>query len=425
MNKRHILPILFLCRLLLMPLAAQTESGAQGDVLCFKYRKGDSYRILSKVHEDAYMNKRRVNHCEIVNRIFVNVVDAKADGSGVLEGTFMTTENASPAFSQWDRIDTSNSGAFTYGEEFISRFVRSKSGKYTIGDEYFMPVVRDNPIFPEWKVSVGDTWEADGYEAEDFRRLFGMEKPFKVPFKAKYRYLDKVEENGKTLNVIEVKYDFKYKSPPPPAGYGVQELASYPAVTTGYSHETLYWDNERGEVDHYTEDFRIEVETFYGDVYVFQGIAEAEVLEGEKTNTDDLLQEVQGTIEDLSLENVLVKHGEKGLTISLERIQFLPDSTELQDAEKEKIKKIAKVLKGFNNDLLVTGHCALRGTAEEQQRISDGRAKSVGDYLVELGVRDEYHVFTQGKGAKEAAASNETEEGRAMNRRVEITLMDK
>ena len=56
--------------------------------------------------------------------------------------------------------------------------------------------------------------------------------------------------------------------------------------------------------------------------------------------------------------------------------------------------------------------------------MSEERAEAVAAYLVEMGIRDQYHVFTQGKGAREPVASNNTEEGRIKNRRVEITIMD-
>ena len=93
-------------------------------------------------------------------------------------------------------------------------------------------------------------------------------------------------------------------------------------------------------------------------------------------------------------------------------------------SEKKKIKKLGEILKEFTNDLLITGHCAQRGTVQSQQELSEDRAEAVASYLVELGIRDQYHVFTQGKGATEPADSNETEAGRIKNRRVEITIMD-
>ncbi len=93
-------------------------------------------------------------------------------------------------------------------------------------------------------------------------------------------------------------------------------------------------------------------------------------------------------------------------------------------SEKKKIEKLGEILKEFSNDLLITGHCAKRGSVSAQQKLSEERAEAVAAYLVELGIRDEYHVFTQGKGAEEPVASNATEAGRVKNRRVEITIMD-
>ena len=119
-----------------------------------------------------------------------------------------------------------------------------------------------------------------------------------------------------------------------------------------------------------------------------------------------------------------VKQGEKGLTISLDAIQFEPDSDVLLSSEKKKLEKLGEILKEFSNDLLITGHCAARGTVKAQQELSEERAEAVAAYLVDLGIRDQYHVFTQGKGAREPVASNDTEAGRIKNRRVEITIMD-
>ena len=95
------------------------------------------------------------------------------------------------------------------------------------------------------------------------------------------------------------------------------------------------------------------------------------------------------------------------------------------DSEKKKIDKIAKIIESYTNDLLISGHTALAGTAESCQILSEERADSVANYLIKKGVRDKYHIFTQGFGAKVPIASNATEEGKSKNRRVEITILDK
>jgi outer membrane protein OmpA-like peptidoglycan-associated protein len=74
--------------------------------------------------------------------------------------------------------------------------------------------------------------------------------------------------------------------------------------------------------------------------------------------------------------------------------------------------------------LLVTGHTARIGSEQGQLRLSEERARIIADYLLEQG-RDTHGVFTRWAGGKEPIASNNTEEGRSRNRRVEITLLDK
>ena len=126
----------------------------------------------------------------------------------------------------------------------------------------------------------------------------------------------------------------------------------------------------------------------------------------------------------MNLKNVNIKEGSRGLTISIENIQFEPDSAVLLDSEKKKLDLISTLLKDFSNDILITGHCAERGSENARQKLSEERAESVADYLIQSGVRDSYHIFSQGKGSTEPIATNETEVGRQKNRRVEITVLD-
>lgn len=314
----------------------------------------------------------------------------------------------------------SRTGAkFSYGEEYKSVFHRTKNGIYTISDEYFMPTVRDVPVFPDKKLSPGDKWTAWGHEAHDLRRIFGLETPYKVPFIAEYEYLGKEEEGN--LHVFKVKYNMKMKVPQ----NQIPQTEDYPVAMNGFSDETVFWDLEKGSIDHYSENFRIIMETATGAVLEFSGTAQAEVTEFERTATEENLSAVQKKVSDMGIQNVTVSKGEKGLTLSLEDIKFQADSAELLDSEKMKLEQIAQILEAWpENDILVTGHTALAGTAKVRQELSEQRARAVADYMILLGVRDRFHIFTQGFGATKPVAPNTTEEGKARNRRVEITIMD-
>jgi outer membrane protein OmpA-like peptidoglycan-associated protein len=246
-----------------------------------------------------------------------------------------------------------------------------------------------------------------------------MKKPLIIPFTANYKYTGNVIENGKTLNVIQVEYDFYYQNTRENLLRGQTLLES-----AGFSKQTLYWDNKKGLLDHYDEEFQIQIADIYQNIYTFKGSAKAEITEFKSVNDDKTLHSLQEEVAQMELNDISITKGEKGLTISLENIQFEPDSNVLRASEKIKLEKIAQLLQNYSNDLLITGHCAERGTENARQILSEERAQSVASYLIELGLRDEYHIFTQGKGSTEPVASNETEEGRSRNRRVEIIIMD-
>ncbi len=378
----------------------------------FQYKDGDSYRILSTVNEDVYVNQVFDHSTEIINRVSCEVTSVDENGA-VHNGTFMTSENSTGA-----------SGAhFEYGEDYTSTFYRDTHGTYTITDEFFMPTVRDVPSFPDRAISPGESWTAQGSEAHDLRTYFGMEKPYIVPFTATYTYLGTVTSEGKKLHVFTVSYSLSFSTP---RSANTMPYTDTPTLMKGYSSEVIYWDAEKGAIDHYRENFRIIMETLYGNVFEFRGNAHAEVTDFTRTNTEENVDSVQKQIDEMGIDNVTVKQGEKGLTLSVEDIKFAPDSAELLPSELEKLQLIAEILQAFpDNDILVSGHTALAGTEKVRQRLSEERAQAVADYLIQLGVRDQYHIFTQGFGATRPIASNSTAAGKAKNRRVEITIMDK
>lgn len=407
---KKLVAVIFGALIVQTPFFSQEQAGDSSVQFEFKYKKNDRYRILSTVNEDVFINGEKNHHALIVNRVTARVTETDETGGGITECTFMTTE---------DSTGSRTGAKFSYGEEYKSVFHRTKNGIYTISDEYFMPTVRDVPVFPDKKLSPGDKWTARGHEAHDLRRIFGLETPYKVPFIAEYKYLGKEEEGN--LHVFKVKYNMKMKVPQ----NQIPQTEDYPVAMNGFSDETVFWDLEKGAIDHYSENFRIIMETATGAVLEFSGTAQAEVTEFERTATEENLSAVQKKVSDMGIQNVTVSKGEKGLTLSLEDIKFQADSAELLDSEKMKLEQIAQILEAWpENDILVTGHTALAGTAKMRQELSEQRARAVADYMILLGVRDRFHIFTQGFGATRPVAPNTTEEGKARNRRVEITIMD-
>ncbi len=381
------------------------------EVFRFKYAEGDYWRINSIVLQSVFFNKEFSHTAEITNRITFHISDV-TDESAEYTGTFMTSER------------TSNR-SFSWGREYESIFRRDQYGNYTIEDRYFMPVVRNVPVFPEQDVQPGESWSAEGEEAHDLRDYFGIEKPFKVPFTAVYTYEGPVERDGKTLHKIIVEYTLFFDTPV------TEELqnhpdGNYPVTTMGESRQTLYWDNNLGMLPFYTEEYRILLKLASGTVIEFKGTAEATVTETKLLDREKEVREMNDELEKLGILDTTAHESEEGITISMENIQFEPDSARLIPSEKEKITRIAALLERYpDKELLITGHTALAGTAKARQKLSEERAEAVAGFLVEMGVRSEYNVYTRGFGAEKPIAPNTTEPNRARNRRVEITILEK
>ncbi|MCL2764297.1 MAG: OmpA family protein [Treponema sp.] len=138
-----------------------------------------------------------------------------------------------------------------------------------------------------------------------------------------------------------------------------------------------------------------------------------------------LAAEIAAIIEEQAIADTTVEATEEGVTITFSNIVFLADSVVLPNAERIKIYEIAGVLKGIPNiKLLVAGHATHIGTEEYQLALSTGRAQSVADYLVSLEACEAENIIIAGYGSSRPIADNNTPEGMALNRRVEITILE-
>lgn len=392
------------------------------EIFRFNFKDGDTYRINSTVTEDVYLNGQFAHQAYITNRVTVEVSDVQPASNGKPSSalhtcTFMTSEQNS-------------NRTFSWGREYPSVFRRDEFGVYTIDEQYFMPVVRDVPIFPQYDVKKGESWRHSASEAHDLRDNFNIQKPFVVPVDVTYTYQGPIQREGKTYQLIEVNYDLYYDIPLKNLQNRRNGNAAlpmlYPVRTMGYSKQRLYWDNNAGILPYYDEVFTIMMELNTGAVIEYRGSAKAEITTLQRMDKEEIAGMLDKNIRDMGISNTTVEKTDEGITISLENIQFEADSAHLLPAEKEKIEKIGKLLSNYPDyELLISGHTALAGKAEDRQVLSEQRAAAVANYLIELGVREQHHIFTRGFGAEKPIAPNTTEANMARNRRVEITVLEK
>jgi len=103
-------------------------------------------------------------------------------------------------------------------------------------------------------------------------------------------------------------------------------------------------------------------------------------------------------------------------------ILFATNSSTLESQAKTNIQKFAAILNKYpDTNILVTGYTDSDGTEEYNQTLSEKRAKSVADYAQMQGVSSS-RFSVVGFGETNPVASNDSVDGKRMNRRVEIAV---
>ncbi len=145
---------------------------------------------------------------------------------------------------------------------------------------------------------------------------------------------------------------------------------------------------------------------------------------GEINEDLKLINELQRENADKDLGFTVVEK-EDSIVVDLGEIFFDFSSTKLKEGMKDKLDVVSNILKKFSDyEMKIEGHTDNIGTKEINQEYSEERAEVVAQYLIEKGLEEKY-ISTKGWGYSKPSTTNETAEGRALNRRVEIILIKK
>ena len=133
---------------------------------------------------------------------------------------------------------------------------------------------------------------------------------------------------------------------------------------------------------------------------------------------DKQAKEIEQTVPGAEVERV----GE-GIVVNFnEKVLFGFNQSTLNANSYAALDKLVTVLNKYNQtDLKVSGHTDSKGTDEYNQGLSVKRAAAVADYLASRGI-GRTRILTYGYGESAPKCTNETEEGRACNRRVEFAI---
>ncbi len=310
-----------------------------------------------------------------------------------------------------------------------------------------LPIRTGFPVLAQGDISAGTTWKAAGSDAvylEDGTLVT-------QPFQCTYTYREAGIYMERPAQIIDFSYTFAKADP-----YGVRpralrgtssgEIALFTDERGGYFiKERLtrhYLDN--GTPASREEGFRLtwgrgitigEIESLQRTMIAsLQGEENGQPPGGQPGRPEDAPGAAgepgsgssTGTAETETPEDepIEVERTTEGIKLNLPRIHFVPDQATILPREKNRLDKLADMLKKVPDaSFMVKGHTADVGTKQSQYDLSIERARTIIEEMVARGLEPSRFVY-QGLGGDQPVAPNDTEEGRARNRRVEVIILN-
>ncbi len=136
---------------------------------------------------------------------------------------------------------------------------------------------------------------------------------------------------------------------------------------------------------------------------------------------DKKAEQLAAELENATVETVQDSNGLEAIKVTFNSgILFPVGKAELSANSKKELDTFATQMADLpDTDIKVYGHTDNTGSAAVNEKLSLQRAQSVSNYLASKGIASS-RILTQGLSYNEPIASNDTEEGRAQNRRVEV-----
>ena len=153
-------------------------------------------------------------------------------------------------------------------------------------------------------------------------------------------------------------------------------------------------------------------------------LAESRASEAEFARREADLASQQITSLTRQLENLQLRQTESGVVVTLGDVLFASGQNRLVEGGRSSLEEVVDLLQTEpDKKIRVEGHTDSLGDADANLLLSEQRAQAVLEALVSLGVAND-RISSLGMGEDFPIASNEDEDGRARNRRVDVILLD-
>jgi outer membrane protein OmpA-like peptidoglycan-associated protein len=379
-----------------------------GEVFTFKFNTGDKQKIEASIAGKQFRNRKfSFDYSEYFKTI--RTVREVNDDGALVEDTYYFYNQSKSEKNKVQEVRNTT----------VVSYVKNGRGEQKVLDNAFYPTLRNIPVFPATDLAPGAQWKAEGAEIQD---MFGDGVISTFPVTVEYAFIGYESVNGR--NLAKIRYQYAVKA----GNDGKNGIDGRILRADGRLTALMYFDNERGT--QVKEEYRREYSFLIADgrdrfTLSFSDSGERIWHDVVALNRTTIVEDIQKAIEAGQIADTEVVQADSGVLIRMENFLFLPDSTRLAPGENDRISKIAGIVSKYRDrGILVVGHTALAGTEEERRVLSRSRAKVIADELIRLGVIDPAGTMILGKGAEDPVADNSTEEGKKLNRRVEILILE-
>jgi len=302
---------------------------------------------------------------------------------------------------------------------YPTEFYLNPAGFISISDEFSVPLHQSFPAFSFDAVIPGDSWIASGTDL-----IYDSSGNFiKIPFLCRYIYRGEETYLSRPVIVIDSQYALRYKK----NSYD-NNITDIVSIQGSHKAVIMLYKDTKGGIFIRTE-LNQEIgyrngnnESTTGFILTWYDGISGTIVASTRDRIIIKLEEIGQ--ENSELDDIVLEERENGLMLQMQNIHFLPDSPVILLEERNRLDTIAKLLKEApGSTFLVVGHTADVGTEESQIKLSVERAKTIVDELVVRGIQSKQFIY-RGEGGSQPVASNLSNEGRAKNRRVEITILD-
>ena len=275
-----------------------------------------------------------------------------------------------------------------------------------------------------WKVTrLDDTWQNWSAPVNMGPKINtpDWDSYFTIPASGEYAYFVSSASGEGKEDIFRIKLPTEAKPKPVVLISGnVYDSKTKKPIMTEIIYELLPEGKEIGIARSEPEKGAYKIVLPYGKKYGF--LARAEGYYAVSDNLDvTSLEEYQEIERDLYLTPI--KKMEVGEVVRLNNIFFEFGKATLKEESYPELNRVVKLLtENSGMQIEISGHTDNVGSDEDNLKLSQGRAQSVVDYLLENGVKKN-QLIAKGYGESAPIAAADTDEGRALNRRVEFKIL--